>query len=254
MTDRFLTAAGTATLARVATIALLGLTTAAAGEMPQAAAFAARAIASPDPVAAAAATAATPDTRLSRIDYAAAAATLATSRAPLDTPGIASADTSVATGATHTAVATSAMPDDDSVTTPRPAHLTTLVADMVDAHPTAYGDRECLARAVYFEARGEPLEGQLAVAQVILNRVASGHYATTVCGVIGQRGQFSFDHARTPADGRDWRIAKAIAAIAATAAWDVVAPRATAFHATRVAVGWTSMHKVGTIGNHVFYR
>ena len=146
------------------------------------------------------------------------------------------------------------MADDDSVTAPRPTRLTALVAQTIDAAPTAYGDRECLARAVYFEARGEPLEGQLAVAQVILNRVASGRFAATVCGVINQPGQFSFDRSRSPADGRDWRTAKAIAAIAATAAWDVVAPRATAFHATRIATAWTSMHKVGVIGNHVFYR
>ena len=160
--------------------------------------------------------------------------------------------------ASETAVPNIAAPDyiiaDDDVVAPRPAQLTTLVALTMTAAPTAYGDRECLARAVYFEARGEPLEGQLAVAQVILNRVASGRFASTVCGVVNQHGQFSFDRSRTPADGRDWRTAKAIAAIAATAAWDAVAPRATAFHATRVAVGWASMHKVGTIGNHVFYR
>ncbi len=142
----------------------------------------------------------------------------------------------------------------DPVAPLRPAQLTTLVAQTIEAGPTAYGDRECLARAVYFEARGEPLEGQLAVAQVILNRVASGRFAATVCGVVNQHGQFSFDRSRVPADGRDWRTAKAIAAIAATAAWDAVAPRATAFHATRVNVGWTAMHRVGTIGNHVFYR
>ncbi len=143
--------------------------------------------------------------------------------------------------------------DDDNVAAARPAQLVTLVAETMATAPAPYGDRECLARAVYFEARGEPLEGQLAVAQVILNRVASGRFADTVCGVIAQPGQFSFSHSRVPAEGRDWRVAKAIATIAATAGWDVVAPRATAFHATRINVGW-SLHKVGTIGNHVFYR
>ena len=142
---------------------------------------------------------------------------------------------------------------DDTVIAPRPAHLAALVAETIDANPTAYGERDCLARAVYFEARGEPLEGQLAVAQVILNRVASGRYASTVCGVIGQRGQFSFDRSRVPAEGRDWRTAKAIAAIAATARWDVVAPKALSFHATRVSTGWTQA-KISTIGNHIFYR
>lgn len=143
---------------------------------------------------------------------------------------------------------------DDIVTAPRPAQLATLVSATMNAAPTAYGDRECLARAVYFEARGEPLEGQLAVAQVILNRVASGRFADTVCGVIAQRGQFSFDRSRAPADSRDWRTAKAIAAIAANADWQAMVPRATAFHATRVNASWSNMKRVSTIGNHVFYR
>lgn len=156
--------------------------------------------------------------------------------------------------AEFTTTTTQTADNEAAVVLPRPAELATLVARTMDADPTAYGERECLARAVYFEARGEPLEGQLAVAQVILNRVASGRFADSVCGVINQHGQFSFDKARTPAASRDWKTAKAIAAIAATAAWDVVAPRAMNFHATRVNASWSNLHKVGTIGNHVFYR
>ena len=162
--------------------------------------------------------------------------------------------TSVETTEPVTIAATEASDAVNTSPAPRPAQLSTLVARTIDAAPTAYGERECLARAVYFESRGEPLEGQLAVAQVILNRVASGRFADTVCGVIGQHGQFSFDKSRTPAESRDWRTAKAIAAIAATAAWDAMAPRATAFHATRVNASWSNLHRVGTIGNHVFYR
>lgn len=150
--------------------------------------------------------------------------------------------------------------DDDAVTgdgasaAPRPALLATLVARIVGSGgATATGDRDCLARAVYFEARGEPLEGQLAVAQVILYRLASGRHGDSVCGVVAQPGQFTYDHRRTPAASRDWQTAKAIAAIAATAAWDVIAPRATAFHAVRINAV-SSGRRVGTIGNHVFYR
>lgn len=151
------------------------------------------------------------------------------------------------------------MPPVDDVETAaptlRPARLSTLVAQTIDSGAaTATGDRDCLARAVYFEARGEPLEGQLAVAQVILNRLASRRYGDTVCGVVTQPGQFTFDHGRTPAASRDWTTAKAIAAIAATAAWETVAPRATAFHAVRVNAAWSNLRKVGTIGNHTFYR
>ena len=146
---------------------------------------------------------------------------------------------------------------DDSVTAPasRPALLSSLVAEMSDASlPATYADAKCLARAVYFEARGEPLEGQLAVAQVILNRVASGRYASTVCGVIDQPGQFSFAHERSPRAGFDWRTAEAIARIAIADRWEPMVPRATSFHAARVSPTWGRMERVSRIGNHVFYR
>ena len=144
-------------------------------------------------------------------------------------------------------VEAAATPDAPSATT-----LAALVAEH-ETSDTTGDEHECLANAVYFESRGEPLEGQLAVAQVILNRVASGRYAATVCGVVNQPGQFSFNRRKSPPDNRDWRTAKAIAAIAATAQWEAMAPRATAFHAARVSAGW-SMTKVAAIGNHVFYR
>ncbi len=116
-------------------------------------------------------------------------------------------------------------------------------------------DVRCLATAVYFESKGEPIEGQLAVAQVIMNRVESGRYAANSCGVIHQAGQFSFVRdGRTDrvGDNRQWRIAQAVAVIAATRNWKEIVGDATAFHATRVAPKW-AMKKVSRIGNHVFY-
>lgn len=118
-------------------------------------------------------------------------------------------------------------------------------------------DMHCLAIAVYFESKGEPLEGQLAVAQVVLNRVASGRWANNVCGVVHQRGQFSFigdRHPDTPAEGPVWRTAQAIAVIAATNNWRDIVPNATYFHATRVAPGWRGLERIAAVGNHVFYR
>lgn len=112
----------------------------------------------------------------------------------------------------------------------------------------------CLATAVYFESRGEPLEGQLAVAQAIINRVESGRYASSICGVINQPGQFSFNRARTPAAGADWRVAQGVARIAADDMWREVAPRANSFHAARLSPGWRDKVRVAQIGNHVFYR
>lgn len=112
----------------------------------------------------------------------------------------------------------------------------------------------CLATAVYFESRGEPLEGQLAVAQAIVNRVESGRYASSICGVVKQRGQFSFDHSRTPAAGRDWQTAQGVARVAADDMWHEVAPRAVSFHAARLSPGWRGKTRIARIGNHVFYR
>ena len=54
----------------------------------------------------------------------------------------------------------------------------------------------CLATAVYFESRGEPIEGQLAVADVVINRAASGRYPSDWCGVVKQKAQFSFEIGR----------------------------------------------------------
>lgn len=152
--------------------------------------------------------------------------------------------------------------DDDAVTgqaetsAPQPASLRSLV-DAIVALPSIEltDDVKCLATAVYFESKGEPIEGQLAVAQVIRNRVHSGRYAENSCGVIHQAGQFSFAHdGRTDriADGHLWRVAQAVAVIAATSNWKDVVGDATAFHATRVSPKW-AMKKVSRIGNHIFY-
>jgi spore germination cell wall hydrolase CwlJ-like protein len=122
---------------------------------------------------------------------------------------------------------------------------------------TADREQRCLATAVYFESKGEPLSGQLAVARVIMNRADSGRFASTLCGVVTQRGQFSFVRGGSlPAvnpDGSNWRTAVAIAKIAQGDLWDSKTENALYFHARRVAPRWR-MARVGAIGNHVFYR
>lgn len=171
--------------------------------------------------------------------------------APMAPADASAASAALAASLPIDAVAPDAAPEPLSV--PAARNLSQLVttigsADMADA------DLRCLATAVYFEARGEPLEGQLAVAQAILNRVDSGRYASSVCGVINQRGQFSFDRRRVPVSGRDWQTARAIARIASDDMWHDVAPRAVSFHAARLSPGWRGKVRVARIGNHVFYR
>lgn len=117
-------------------------------------------------------------------------------------------------------------------------------------------DLTCLAGAIYFEAKGEPLPGQLAVAEVILNRAESGRFAKSVCAVVTQAGQFSFVRGgRIPAIGNNanYRTAIAVAQVALRDQWDSPAPKALFFHARRVSPGWRKT-KVASIGNHVFYR
>lgn len=115
----------------------------------------------------------------------------------------------------------------------------------------------CLAGAIYFEAKGEPLNGQLAVAEVILNRAKSGRYPPDVCSVIKQRGQFSFVRGgQIPAidtDGRAYRTAVAVARVAMDDMWDSKASDAMFFNATRHRPSGAAI-KVASIGNHVFYR
>lgn len=120
-------------------------------------------------------------------------------------------------------------------------------------------DRElrCLAIGVYFESKGEPLSGQLAVADVILNRAQSQRFPDSVCSVLKQRSQFSFvRHGRLPTPrvhSDAWRTAVAVAKIASADLWESPVPNALFFHARYVSPRWR-LAKVGTVGNHIFYR
>jgi spore germination cell wall hydrolase CwlJ-like protein len=119
-------------------------------------------------------------------------------------------------------------------------------------------EQHCLAGAVYFEARGEPLEGQLAVAEVVLNRAASGKYPSSICGVVKQPWQFSFVRGgRFPPIDKDcdaWRKAVAIAEIARRNLADKVSSDVLWYHATYVSPSWgRRLNRVTQIGAHIFY-
>lgn len=118
---------------------------------------------------------------------------------------------------------------------------------------------ECLAEAIYFEARGEPLYGQLAVAEVIVNRAASGRFPASYCEVVMQPSQFSFvKRGRMPAapkGSETYRRAKAIAQIAHRDLWNSQAEGALYFHARHVSPAWSGRRQAAArIHNHVFYR
>lgn len=141
------------------------------------------------------------------------------------------------------------------------ASLVQLVGDMpipVDTAELA-PDMMCLAQAVYFEARGEPIEGQLAVAEVVINRAKSDLYPDGYCDVIKQPAQFSFvHHGRIPAADESsdaWQRAVAIAEIAQQNLWQSKAADALYFHATYVNPGWAHRKvELAQIDTHIFYR
>jgi len=138
--------------------------------------------------------------------------------------------------------------------------------DWLDAQPEPEGgdNWRCLSEALYFEARGETVKGQFAVAEVIMNRVRSGRYPDTLCGVIRQgtgkryQCQFSFT-----CDGRAEviseqeafeRVSKVARAVMDGYAGDLT-NGATHYHTLAVKPSWASAYTPTTkIGEHVFYR
>lgn len=137
-------------------------------------------------------------------------------------------------------------------------------ADLID--PEAM-DREqrCLAEAVYFEARSEPEEGQAAVAQVVLNRVKSGLYPSSVCGVVYQNRhrymgcQFSFaceGKSLRITDADSWRTATRVAsAVIEGRTYVSEVGGATHYHADYVRPGWSRrLKRKDIIGRHIFYQ
>jgi spore germination cell wall hydrolase CwlJ-like protein len=148
---------------------------------------------------------------------------------------------------------------------PLPATAMTdgLTEEWLMAQPKPVGDDQwqCLTEALYFEARGESLEGQIAVAEVILNRADSPLYPRTVCGVVKQRGgggcQFSY-----VCNGKTKMREKGAANLAGRIARAMLdgAPRlltdgATHFHTRGVKPSWSKRFaKTAAIGAHLFYR
>lgn len=122
---------------------------------------------------------------------------------------------------------------------------------MID--PTTF----CLALAVYWEARGEPFNGQIAVAQVIMQRVESRRYPDSICGVVKQRKQFSFysdGRSDKPTKLQAWDLALSIAEVVQEGRAPEMVPGALWYYApAKVSPGWAkSMRQVAVIGGHRF--
>jgi len=146
-----------------------------------------------------------------------------------------------------------------------PARIHFLVREALRAQRRA-SDLQCLAENVYFEARGEPLDGQYAVAEVTLNRSRSENFPHTICAVVHEtrwdpiRHRFTADFSWTelgtppPQRGPAWKQAMAVAIAEYDDLREPLVPGALFYHATSVRPAWSRMRKaVATIGNHIFY-
>ncbi len=122
----------------------------------------------------------------------------------------------------------------------------------------------CIAQAVYFEARSEPLVGQVAIAEVILNRIVDSRYPDTACDVVFQnqhlrnKCQFSFacdGMPDRPKNASAWEKSLKVVALVMKGERSGVAKRATHYHASYVSPRWSAhLNKLGQVGSHIFYR
>jgi len=149
--------------------------------------------------------------------------------------------------------------------------LAVAISFAIDAMGDLRAERQemlCLAKNVYYEARGEPAAGQIAVAEVTMNRLASGRYADTLCGVVYQKnwdpirkryvGAFSWTELDElpPLAGDEWLRALTIAeAVYRGNEPSVLDDRTMFYHATYIKPDWAhGKRQTARIGGHVFYR
>ena len=176
---------------------------------------------------------------------------------PRDEPVLTDSPSQQDQGSDDAPSAATASTDDVDAPVKATGDLSTMVAQLRDDEAGSR-ELECLATGIYFESKSEPLAGQLAVGKVIANRAQSGgRFPGTYCGVLFQRGQFSFVHGgrlpSVPHASRQWQTAVAIAKIVDQRLQQSSAGNALFFHARYVSPGWR-LKRVASIGNHVFYR
>jgi len=144
------------------------------------------------------------------------------------------------------------------------AQLETFTHDHIDLALANITELNCLTTAIYYEARSEPVAGQLAVAQVVINRTKSKHYPASICEVVYEGSerttgcQFSFtcdgSLAKAPTD-KIWQRSRQSAVHAMLDITGVTIGRATHYHTVAVNPHWSSsLLKTADVGSHIFYR
>lgn len=133
-----------------------------------------------------------------------------------------------------------------------------IVAVAMMAGPTVDPEQhKCLALNIYHESRGERVEGQIAVAQVTLNRVNHAKWPSTICEVVYEYKQFSWTHLikdHTPKSKRSWKAAQVIARDVMVGNVEDPTMGAVFYHANYVNPSWADFVDLSkVIGNHLFY-
>ena len=153
-----------------------------------------------------------------------------------------------------------------ALVTPAPEKTPLYTESWIDSQPKVKGGPQwrCLAEALYFEARGETVKGQFAVAEVIMNRVDSGRFPDSVCGVIKQGTgrkfacQFTYTCDGQPEnihEPRAWERVGKVARAVIDGAPRVLTDGATHYHTRAVRPSWSRKYrKTAAIGDHLFYR
>lgn len=116
---------------------------------------------------------------------------------------------------------------------------------------------ECMAKVVMHEAANQSRSGQLAVAQLIMNRVGQTHFADSICAVVNQPGQFFQTASYNPRrDGERWATAVEVSRQAMEGDAEQVVPGAVFYHATSHAPNrfFRTRQRISTVGDHIFYR
>lgn len=144
----------------------------------------------------------------------------------------------------------------DAVEAPALALDTPDQNDFADASRSD-AELDCMAKVVHHEAANQSRQGQLAVAQLIMNRLESGRFADSICGVVNQRGQFFNTHAYNPRrDTATWAMAMSVSREARDGVTADVVPGAMFYHASYQPAPrfFRSRPRAGTLGDHIFYR
>jgi N-acetylmuramoyl-L-alanine amidase len=147
------------------------------------------------------------------------------------------------------------VPTPQTVTIAEPPAAIEAVADTVPLQHGMDEETMCLAKIVHHESANQPREGQLAVAQVVMNRLASPRFPKSICAIALQPGQFFNVHAYNPRQDHRWDRAMEIALDARNGVSPPVVGEALFFHAAHAQPSFhRSRPRVTQIGHHVFYR